>query len=137
MVLSILGCGAAIYCAMNYPLGEFNNLGPGMFPTGAGLALAIFGLAIAIPAFFRGGPAAEINLRAALAVLVAIGVFAATANTFGLAPAAMLAVLVSILGDTRLRVVGAIVLAVALSVVATLIFVVGLGVALPIYRWPF
>lgn len=137
LVLAVVGAAAAVYCATNYPLGKFNSLGPGMFPTGAGLALAVFGLAIAVPAFFRGGPPIEVNIRGALAVLGAIGVFAATATSFGIAPAAILAVLVSVLGDTRLGIVGALILAVVLSVIATLIFVTGLGVALPIYRWPF
>lgn len=137
LALAVFGCAAAIYCASNYPLGQFNSLGPGMFPTGAGLALAAFGLIIAVPAFLRSGTPVEINMRASAAVLAAIGVFAATAATFGMVPGAILAVLVSVLGDTRLGIVGALILAVTLSVLATLIFITGLGVVLPIYRWPF
>ena len=137
LALAVFGCAAAIYCANSYPLGQFNNLGPGMFPTGAGLALAAFGLAIAVPAFFRSGAPVEINLRAGIAVLASIGVFAATATSFGLVPASIATILVSVIGDTRLGIVGALILAVALSVVAALIFITGLGVVLPIYRWPF
>lgn len=135
-VLMLVGLGAAGYSAASYDLGRLNYMGPGMFPMGSGLVLALFGALIALPAFFRSGEAPSLNLRAAAAVLAGVALFAASVGLVGLVPASVLLVLVAALGDRQSRPLGTLVLAVVLAAICWLIFKLGLGITLPAFRWP-
>ena len=60
-LLTLVGAGAAIYCSITYRSAALRDIGPGMFPACVGIALAVFGVAILLPAFFRCGQPAHIE----------------------------------------------------------------------------
>ena len=136
-VFILTGLGAAIWAATHLQLGSFARIGPGMFPVCVGIALAVFGAAILLPALRRAGELPAADLRPAAAVLAAVAVFAATVRLFGLVPASVGLTFVALLADGRPRPIPALVLAAILSFLAWAIFVRGLGVQLDAVRWPF
>ena len=58
--LAALGVFAAVY-AQRYEFGDLNRMGAGYFPVTLGALLAVLGLMIAVPAFFRSGPAIKVH----------------------------------------------------------------------------
>jgi hypothetical protein len=136
LVLATLGLGAAIFCAVNYDVGRLNFMGPGMFPAGAGVCLAVFGVLIAAPAWLRAGPKPDINIRATAAVIVSVCIFAATLISIGLVPATILCVAIAGLGDPRIGVVESLILGVVLAGLAWFIFIFALALSLPAFHWP-
>lgn len=132
----LCGLSAAIYAAVNYRLGDFSAMGPGMFPALAGLAVALFGIGILVPALFTAGEKPQVDLRSAAAVLAGVGAFAGTAVPFGLVPAAFLLTGISMLADNRASLRSVLVLATILSVLAYAIFSWGLGIQLYAWSWP-
>ena len=92
--LVALGLFAALY-AQRYDIGELQEMGPGYFPVALGILLAILGLFIAIPAFFREGTSIEIEWNSLLWVLLSIAIFAIALTTAGLVIATILSVLAS------------------------------------------
>ena len=143
LVFLALGLAAAAYAAATLRLGTFRAMGPGMFPLLIGLVMAGLGAAIAAPAARRAAPERPAlwgELRAAVAVLASIAIFAATMRQFGLVPASLLLVLISMLampGGGAKRFLQGLVLALVISALAWLVFVLGLGVALQPFSWPF
>ena len=133
----ICGASAAVYSGVTYRLGTFSAMGPGMFPLLGGLAVALLGLAIAIPALLVPGGKPEFDARAAAAVIGATALFAATAASFGLVLATFLLTAVSMLGSGRPRPLPMLVLASILSAVAYATFNLGLGIPLRAWNWPF
>jgi MFS family permease len=107
-----------------------------MFPAGAGVVLAVFGLAILAPALVRAGPRPHVEPDVAAAVLASIAAFALVVPAFGLVPATVALVVVSRLADRRGRSFATLGLAAGLSVLAWGVFVVALGVPLAAVRWP-
>lgn len=132
------GVGVALYAYMNYSLGTLQRMGPGMFPFGSGLALAIFGVLAIIPSFIRnsGEQAESIPVVAMLWILLSVIAFAATIPVAGLAPAVAATVVVSSLADRSFNIIRVAVLTVGVAVMTYLIFVVGLNLPIALYRWP-
>lgn len=132
----LCGLSAAIYAALHYKLGDFSAMGPGMFPTLAGIMVALFGFGILVPAVFTVGEKPHVDLRSAAAVLAGVAAFAAAAAPFGLVPATFLLTGISMLADDRASLRAVLVLAAILSALAFTIFSWGLGVQLVAWRWP-
>jgi hypothetical protein len=131
-----VGGAAAVHAATHYAMGSLRNIGPGMFPAGAGVVLAVFGLAILAPALVRAGPRPHVEPDVAAAVLASIAAFALVVPAFGLVPATVALVVVSRLADRRGRTLARLGLAAGLSVLAWGVFVLALGVPLAAVRWP-
>jgi hypothetical protein len=131
-----VGLGAAGYAAAHYSLGSLRNIGPGMFPVGAGVALAGFGLAMLVPALARTGARPRFEPGVAAAVLASVAAFALVLPLFGLVPASVALVVVSRLAERHPRPVAMLVLAAILSLLVWAVFVVALGVPLAPVRWP-
>src|SRR5690606_26264901 len=68
-LLIIGGIAFSWYAAHQYDLGSLRRMGPGMFPMALGLVLAVFGLMMMVPAFFRAGTMPEIRIWSPLFVL--------------------------------------------------------------------
>jgi hypothetical protein len=135
-VLTLAGLIYAGYTAAKYDTGSISEMGPGMFPLGLGLMLAGFGVVIALPALRRVGEPVEVEWRQAVAVVASIVVFGLLIRPFGLVPAVIALTLVATLGDDKLGLRGALLLAAGVTAMAALIFVIGLGMLIPLVRWP-
>jgi hypothetical protein len=131
--LVAIGLFAAFY-AQRYDLGELQEMGPGYFPTALGVLLAVLGLFIAIPAFFREGTAINIEWKSLIWVLISLAVFAIALTKAGLIVATILSVLAAAVpskSSWKTRVI----LALSLSVIIYLVFLFGLGMILPVWPW--
>lgn len=134
LALSAIGLYAA-FQAWGYEFGSMTRMGPGYFPVGLGLLLAVLGLTVAVPAFFREGDPIKVEWRTMALVLGSLLVFAAALKTLGLLAATVLAVVVSSLADRQTRWRGRLFIAGGVALVTFLVFAVGLSMVLPIWPW--
>lgn len=135
-VLMLIGTSATLYALFYLEMGTVFVMGPGMFPAAIGFILALFGVAILLPALFRPGDLPDSDFRSLAAITAAILVFAVMIRPFGLIPAVIALTLVSSRADSELSPLGTLFLAAVLSLGATLIFRIGLGVPIAIVAWP-
>ncbi len=125
------------YAATHYDLGSLRRMGPGMFPTGLGVTLALFGALIAVPAFFRQGTMPVVRIWTPLFVLAGVAAFAMTIRPFGLIPAILSVVIISSFAELKVRPVSLAILCIVLCLIAWLTFRVGLGLPIAMWRWPY
>lgn len=121
-------------------MGTLARMGPSYFPVIIGAALMITGALIAIQAALRA-PASpyEGKLRigqplSALLILGSAGLYAALLLKLGFALSTMLMVFVSSMAHPSFSVRDALISAVVLTVLASLVFIEGLGLIVPL--WP-
>ncbi|MEQ9811538.1 MAG: tripartite tricarboxylate transporter TctB family protein [Azospirillaceae bacterium] len=137
-VLFGLGTLVALYVWFQYDLGELRRMGPGQFPMLLGGILALLGALIAISGLISTSETATtVEWRPLLLIVLAVILFALTVNRLGLAPAIILMSIPAVQADSRMGIRGTLVLACLLALVASLLFVVALGMPLSIARWPF
>jgi hypothetical protein len=135
-LLVAAGAFMALYAMSNYPLGTLRTMGPGMFPTIVGWVLAFFGVLLAISGLFRSGTWPQIPLVTPAIVVASIAAFAMLVRPFGVIPAIVGVTLISCFADLKFRPVTTLVLCVVLSLVAYLIFQVGLRLPMAMFNWP-
>ncbi|SAI45495.1 membrane protein [Bordetella ansorpii] len=140
---------SAIYAAFNYHIGSLSHMGPGFFPASIGALLALVGLMIAASA--RGQkPAPEAgaeeaaqhahpsdfpDLRGAVCIIGGTLAFLLFGHYGGLLPATFFAVFICGLGDRTNTVKQVLLLAVAMCVIATVVFWWALQLQLPLFTW--
>lgn len=132
--MSAVGTFAAFY-AQQYEFGGLRNMGPGFFPVVLGSMLAVLGLMIAVPAFFRHGEPVRVAWKTLVLVLGSIVVFALMLKVVGLVIATALAVIISTLADNETRWKGRLLVAAGVSLVTYLVFGLALGMVLPMWPW--
>jgi len=126
---------AALVIGRGYRLGTLLSMGPGYFPRIVGGLLAGLGLAVMLASFrANGAPLSAWRLRPLLLVLASIVLFGWGLERYGLVAASMLLVVVACLADRSRKVSEAIGVAVALTLIAWLVFVKGLE--MPLLVWP-
>jgi hypothetical protein len=135
--LTLTGSAATLYALSKYSLGTVSRMGPGMMPVALGVILAGFGLVIAVPALFRKGEAAELKLRPLLVLSACIVSFAVMIETVGLVPAVFTTAVVATFAEAEVPLVKAVMLGAALSLLTWAIFILGLGLPIPSFDWPF
>lgn len=136
-LLAVCGLVFSWYAAWQYDLGTLRRMGPGMFPMALGLGLALFGGLLMVPAFFRPGIRPHIRVWTPLFVLTGVAAFALTIRPFGLIPAILAVTIISSFAELRVRPVSLTLLCAALCLMSWLTFHVGLGLPIPLVRWPF
>ncbi|HUF20460.1 MAG TPA: tripartite tricarboxylate transporter TctB family protein [Burkholderiales bacterium] len=136
MLLIAVGLYFAIQAGA-YDLGTLRRMGPGFFPRTLGIFLVGLGLLIAALALLREGELPKPRLRPFVAILGGILAFAVSVEWVGMVPATFLLVGISALAEPAARPLPTLILAVALSTIAVVIFSQGLSIPLPAYRWPF
>ncbi|KDC76294.1 tripartite tricarboxylate transporter TctB family protein [Bordetella bronchiseptica MBORD635] len=94
------------------------------------------GVMILIPALLRAGPMPVLEIRPLFWVSLSVLAFALLVLSFGLVPAIIVQSVLAGISDCKLSLRNSLLLAGGLSVGATLIFKVGLGVILPAFAWP-
>lgn len=136
-LLIIGGIAFSWYAAHQYDLGSLRRMGPGMFPMALGLVLAVFGLMMMVPAFFRAGTMPEIRIWSPLFVLSSVIAFGLLIRSFGLVPATLAVTIISSMAELKIRAASLALLCVSLCLIAWLTFKVGLGMPVHMFRWPF
>ncbi len=126
----------AVLVGRDYPMGTALRMGAGYFPFVLGLLLLILGAVICINSLFVGGEKIEtIGLRALLLVLLAIGAFAVSVDSFGIVAATVLMTVVGAAASPESRWHEVVVLTIALLGLSVGVFAYGLG--LPFKLLPF
>lgn len=132
-LLCAIGVAAAI-AAPQYRLGTLPQMGPGYFPLVLGVLLALLGAVTCAQAITKGGGQRLITppWRQLVCIPLSVVVFASLIERAGMVAAVIAAVLIACLGGHRFRPVEAIVSAVVLAVLTSILFVRLLGLPVPI-----
>lgn len=134
LALAALGTFAAVY-AQQYEFGDLNRMGAGFFPVTLGILLAVLGAMIAIPAFFRSGPAIQVRWKSFALVMASVVTFALTLKVLGLIIATILTVVLASMADEDTNWKSRAMIAVGVALMTYLVFGLGLSMVLPIWPW--
>ncbi|MEU4573581.1 tripartite tricarboxylate transporter TctB family protein [Nonomuraea sp. ATR24] len=134
-VVFILIGGAFVAGSLGYELGTPLRMGPGAFPLLVGAVVAALGLAIVVKGLVAGEVIAfgPIPWRAVGVIVLALVFFGFTVRGLGFVPASLVTALLTTVASKRVRPLMAVAVAAGLTVAATLIFVVGLQLRLPLW----
>ena len=138
LAMLAIGAFAALYAYQNLEFGTLSRMGPGFFPLVLGSVLAVLGLLIALPAFFRPGAGPlEIDFKALFFVTLALLSFAFLLRPLGILITSVLMVLVSTLPLPRATASWKtrILTGLGVAVVTWVVFILGLGMNLPTWPW--
>ncbi|EUB99273.1 hypothetical protein PMI07_005554 [Rhizobium sp. CF080] len=120
--------------SLGYPLGKLSQMGPGMFPLGLGSLLVIVGLIVTFNAIRSSQEEAEpFEWRSAVIITVAIIASGLLLLTAGLFVSIPVLVLISSLAGRKNRIASVILSAIGLTLMAWLIFLVGLDMRIPLF----
>ena len=136
-LLILFGAAVTYTSVTYYPMGTPSRMGPGMFPAGLGVVLAVLGLLLSLQALRRPGRRPDIRIFSPLFILGGIAAFAAIITPFGLIPAIVAILVISSMADLKIRPVSLVVSCIGLSLLAPFVFVFLLGLQIPLLRWPF
>lgn len=133
LLMSAVGLFFALYGGQ-YDMGTSARMGPGYFPVVLGWTLVVLGILVALPAWWRKGSAIVVQWGNLFWCVAAIVLFGVCLYPVGVVVASFLAALIALVPSamklrTRLSV------CVAVAVLTTLIFPVGLQMVLPIWPW--
>ncbi|HVR51641.1 MAG TPA: tripartite tricarboxylate transporter TctB family protein [Pseudorhodoferax sp.] len=133
LLMTAAGIFFAVY-GQRYNFGESARMGPGYFPVVLGWTLAVLGLLVALPAWWRSGTAIQVQWSNLFWCVASLLVFAFALQTLGVVLASffasVLALVPSAMGlRTRLTVCAVV------AALTTLIFPLGLQMMVPIWPW--
>ncbi|SAL49937.1 Tripartite tricarboxylate transporter TctB family protein [Caballeronia sordidicola] len=139
VLTSVLGAGAA-FAGSQYKIGTLSRMGPGFFPVTVGGLLVLVGIAIMLsakepdvtPPIEEKRPP---EWRAWIFICVGIAAFVVLGRWGGLLPATFAIVFISALGDRDNTWISALVLGVAMTVVAGVVFYWALQLQFPLLTW--
>jgi hypothetical protein len=124
---------AAILIGRDYAMGSAGRMGPAYFPTILGSMLALVGVVSLIRSMIRKGQAMErFAMKNVLLVTFSVVLFGLLMRTAGLAIAVIALVIASACASTKFRVLPFLALGVGMAVFSVLVFIVGLGLPMPI-----
>lgn len=120
--------------ALTYDLGTALRMGPGYFPFLLGCILVALGIAIAIGGLTKGdeAPIGAVPWRGLIFLTAAVIAFGFSVRRLGIGPALFLAVLLAAFSSQRTGVLAAVAMAIGLTVICILIFILGLGMPVPL-----
>ena len=128
----------ALWFGRPYAFGTATKMGPGYLPTVLSWMLVLLGLFLSLRALWEDGPSIEASLiRPQAFVLIAIVVFAATIERFGLVPAVAVVTVLAALASREMRWKETLVLAAGLAALCVALFVYLLGQPLAVWSWGF
>ena len=124
--------------ATSYSFGSSAKPGPGYFPFGLGVILALLGAVVLFKALTietdGGDPIGAIAWKPLVVVLVAVAAFGVLLPRFGLVLTMPILIFVSAWASDEFSPKEAVISAVVLTLASWLIFVKGLGLTIPV--WP-
>ena len=137
-LMVVIGAAAALQ-GRNYPIGSLSRMGPGFFPVALGIILACAGIAIIATAKLATHESEEKELppewRGWFCICVSIIAFVVLGKYGGLLPATFAIVFISALGDRENTLKRALVLSLAITAVAVIVFWWALQVQFPLLTW--
>ena len=143
-LLIVIGL-AAVYAGVGYRVGELAHMGPGFFPVALGGLLALTGLLIAVSArgdkpvseeaVSHGHPGGMPDIRGGVCIILGILAFLLFGEYGGLLPATFAIVFISALGDRDNTLTEALLLSLAMSFIAVVVFWWALKLQLPLFQW--
>lgn len=136
LVLVAGGAALAGHTLLTLRIGTLANAGPGMLLAALGFILVGLGAWIFVAALLQGGQTVEVDFRALVFIALAILAFALLLRPFGLIPAVVACVLAATHAENGLSWRARLVLAGALALGATALFIYGLGVRVSPLNWP-
>lgn len=123
---------AAIYFIRGHQIGTAMRMGPAYFPTMLGLLQVLIGIAVIVRALVRPGlPLGRFALTKIALVLGAIVLFGLLLRGMGLIIAIIVIVVLSAYASRNFRWATAAVLAVGIAICSAIIFVLLLGIPIP------
>jgi hypothetical protein len=123
---------AAIYFIRGHQIGTAMRMGPAYFPTMLGLLQVLIGIAVIVRALVRHGlPLGRFAFAKIALVLVAIVLFGLLLRGLGLIIAIIVIVILSAYASRNFRWVTAAALAIGIAVCSAIIFVLLLGIPIP------
>lgn len=132
-----IGIGFA-WGSNNYSFGSSARPGPGFFPFGLGVLMALLGALVLFKALTLespdGDPVGAIAWRPLIIVLGAVALFGWLLPRAGMAVALPALVIISSVASSEFSWLAAIIAAIVLTIGSWLIFIVSLGLVIPI--WP-
>ncbi len=137
LMFLLVGLGFA-WGATNYSFGVSARPGPGYFPLGLGLLLAIFGAIILVKGFAKdtkdGEPIGAIAWRPIAWIIASVAVFGVALPWLGMWIALPLLIVMSSLAGDEFNIKEVVINSVVLTVGSWLIFIKGLALVIPL--WP-
>jgi Tripartite tricarboxylate transporter TctB family len=133
--VAFIGLGLAFAVGSTaYDIGTPLRMGPGYFPLVLGGLLAILGVVTVVKGLIAGeaGEIGAIPWRAVVLITVAVVFFGLTARGLGLVPSLLVTTILVGFAGERAGVLPPVLIAVGLTIVSILIFVVGLQLRLPL-----
>lgn len=132
--LLFVACGALfLFLAQNYEFGTARRMGPSYFPGLLAGALIAIGIAVlARPVFGKREAAVGFAWKGLALIAIGTCLFGVLVRGAGLLLAVSALVLISALASRSFRPLPALVLAAGLAAFCALIFVVGLGLSIPL-----
>ncbi len=127
----------AFFHAQRYELGELQRMGPGYFPVALGALLAILGLFIMIPAFFRPGTSIKVEWKSLIWVTLGIIAFAFLLDKLGLVITSALMIIMTSMPALGTNWKERLILAGIVALITYLIFSFGLGMVIPVWPWSY
>lgn len=132
VIFLILGL-AAVIIGNDYAMGSAGRMGPAYFPTALGGLLAVIGAVSLVRSFIRHGePIGTFSIKNLLLVTGAVLLFGLLMRGAGLVIAIVALVMVSGYGSIKFKVLPFLAVAIGMAAFSTLVFVVGLGLPMPI-----
>lgn len=135
-VFVVIG-GAFVVGSLGYDRGTSLRMGPGYFPLLVGGIVAVLGLAIVVKGLIAGEVPSfgVVPWRAVVAIVLAVLFFGFFVRRLGFVPTSEVSALLTTFASTRVRWPTALAVATGLTVAATLVFVVGLQLRIPLWWW--
>lgn len=132
-VFVVLG-GAFAIGALTYDVGSPLRMGPGFYPLALGLVLVGIGVAVVAKGFVAGEhePIGGVDWRAMALITGALLFFGLTVRGLGVVGALSGATLLASLARSQTRPLEALLIAVGLTVLSVLVFIVALQLRLPL-----
>jgi hypothetical protein len=137
-LMLVLGIVVAIQ-GSTYSIGTLSRMGPGYFPLALGVILALSGIAIAIKGYLETPAPEEKPLppewKAWFLICASVIAFVVLTEFLGLVAGTFAVVFISALADRDNTWKHALILALAIVVVAVVVFWWALQIQLPLFRW--
>lgn len=137
IVGGLLMTAAGIFFALygsRYTFGSADRMGPGWFPVVLGWVLAVLGILVALPAWWRQGTGITVQWKNLIWCVAALAAFALTLQSLGVVFASLLASVLALVPSAmplRTRLI----VCTMVAVLTVLIFPIGLQMILPIWPW--
>ena len=133
LLMTAAGLFFAIY-GSRYTMGSADRMGPGYFPIVLGWVLAVLGILVALPAWWRQGTGITVQWKNLFWSVLSLAFFALTLKPLGVVVSTFLTCLLALVPSTMTLRTRLTVCAVV-SVITVLIFPIALQMILPIWPW--